>query len=121
MKGKGSDFWDAVIWSDETSVATMPKGKEALYWVHQSTEREDFPVDGQIVDGGFSIMFWGCFSKMGLGALVALEGSQNRKLNPPTQWQLRTRESSLIRFLVRVSLKFHTKIIFKCRPMYLTP
>jgi len=77
MKEKGSDFWDAVILSDETSVAAMTKGKEVLHWVHQSTKREDLPVNGQIVGGGFSVLFWGCFSKIGLGPLVALEGRQN--------------------------------------------
>jgi len=76
MKGKGSDFWDAVIWSDETSVAALTIGKE-VHRGYQSTKREDLPVNGQIVGGGFSVMFWGCFSKMGLGPLVALKGSQN--------------------------------------------
>jgi hypothetical protein len=69
MKGKGSDFWDTVVWSDETSVAAMAKGKEVKHWVHKSTKREDMPVNGQIVGGGFSVMFWGCFTKMGLGPL----------------------------------------------------
>jgi hypothetical protein len=59
MKGKGSDFWDAVIWSDETFVAAMSKGKEVLHWVHQFTKREDLPVNWQIVGGGSSVMLWG--------------------------------------------------------------
>ena len=35
------------------------------------------PVNSQVHLGGFSVMFWGCFSKVGLGPLVALEGSIN--------------------------------------------
>ncbi len=32
----------------------------------------------QIQAGGFSVMFWGCFSLYGTGPLVALEGNQNQ-------------------------------------------
>jgi len=35
------------------------------------------PINPQIQGGGISVMFWGCFSKLGLGALIALEGNQN--------------------------------------------
>lgn len=76
-KDKDMDFWDTVIWSDETSVKSMPNGKDVLYYSHWSTPRENLPINGQIQGGGFSVMFWGCFSKMGLGPLVALEGNQN--------------------------------------------
>ena len=34
-------------------------------------------MNAQVHSGGFSVMFWGCFSKVGLGPLVALEGSMN--------------------------------------------
>jgi transposase len=76
-RNKSSDFWDAVIWSDETTVRSMPMKKQVYFYVHQSTKREDIPVNGQVQGGGICVMFWGCFSKMGLGPLVALEGSQN--------------------------------------------
>jgi transposase len=43
--------------------------------VHSSVKKEDLPVNAQVHSGGFSVMFWGCFSKVGLGPLVALEGN----------------------------------------------
>jgi len=76
MIEKPREFWDRVIWSDETTVRQAPKGKDVFYHVHQNTDITTLPINAQIHSGGFSVMFWGCFSKIGLGPLVALEGSQ---------------------------------------------
>jgi len=46
--------------------------------VHASVPREDMPYNGQLQGGGFNVMFWGCFSKIGIGPLVVLEGVQNQ-------------------------------------------
>jgi transposase len=75
MSEKPKEFWDRVIWSDETTVRQAPKGKDVFVHVHQSTKSEDLQVNSQLHSGGFSVMFWGCFSKMGLGPLVVLDGS----------------------------------------------
>jgi transposase len=66
------------IWSDETTVRKCPQGKEILHRCHSSVLKENLPVAHQIQQGGFSVMFWGCFSLFGTGPLVALEGSQNQ-------------------------------------------
>lgn len=66
------------VWSDETTVRKMPKGREIYFRCHSSVDKENLPFNHQIQQGGFSVMFWGCFSSLGLGPLVALEGSQNR-------------------------------------------
>ena len=38
-------------------------------------EKENLPVNAQIHSGGFSVAFWGCFSRVGLSPLVALDGN----------------------------------------------
>ena len=74
---KDPEFWDYVIWSDETMVRSCPKSKDVFYKVNTNVCREILPVNPQVRTGGFSVMFWGCFSRMGLGPLVALEGNMN--------------------------------------------
>ncbi len=73
-----SDLVSKTIWSDETTVRQCPKDRDIQIRVHSSIPRENLPVNQQIQQGGFSVMFWGCFSAFGLGPLVALEGSQNQ-------------------------------------------
>jgi transposase len=77
MANFGDAFWNNVIWSDETSVQQCPKGKELILRVHSTNKNTLDMINPQIHSGGFSVMFWGCFSKLGLGPLVAIEGTMN--------------------------------------------
>ena len=73
----GPAFWDSVIWSDETTVRQRPQGKEMIVRVHSSNLDSMDMINPQIHSGGFSVMFWGCFSQLGLGPLVAIQGTMN--------------------------------------------
>jgi len=66
------------IWSDETTVRKQPAGRKLQFRVHQSIKREDLPSNAQIQQGGFGVMFWGCFSYLGRGPLVVVPGTQNQ-------------------------------------------
>jgi transposase len=69
--------WDLVIWSDETMVRKCSQGKEIYFWCHKDRETPPEFYNGQMQNGGFGVMFWGCFSRLGVGPLVVVEGSMN--------------------------------------------
>lgn len=71
------EWFDRIIWSDETTVRQCPQGKEQHQWAHINVKKENLPTNLQIHSGGFSAMFWGCFSSFGTGPLVSIEGSMN--------------------------------------------
>ncbi len=79
MSNYGPAFWDTVIWSDETTVRQLPQGKDLSIRVHNSELDKLESINPQIHSGGFSVMFWGCFSKLGLGPLVEVEGTMTAK------------------------------------------
>ena len=77
---KDVGFWGKVLWSDETMVRSIPNNKEIFHKVHKTVKKNDLPVNPQIQNGGFGVMFWGCFSRAGLGHLVAVDGIMNSNL-----------------------------------------
>ncbi len=74
---KDDAFFDTIIWSDETMVRSAPQGKEMKYWVHRTDPSPKIPKNYQIQNGGFGVMFWGCFSSFGFGPLVVVEGTMD--------------------------------------------
>ena len=72
---KHPDFWKYVIWSDETMVRSFSNSNDIFIKTNMSVSRENLPVNPQTQNGGVSVMFWGCFSRLGLGPLVAIQES----------------------------------------------
>lgn len=73
----GKDILGDVIWTDETMVRSHPNNHKQLYWCHEDTKRQDLPTHVKKHSQGFGVMFWGCFSKHGVGPFLALEGSMD--------------------------------------------
>ena len=71
------NFWNCVIWSDETSIQAIPQNSEVHIRVHKSIDSKEIPKKPRAQGGGFTVMFWGMFSIYGKGPLVALHGSVN--------------------------------------------
>ena len=44
---KGPEFWDDVVWSDETMIRSNPKNKDKFAKVHFSVSRENWPVNSK--------------------------------------------------------------------------
>jgi hypothetical protein len=74
--------WDSiyrVLWSDETSVTAYPTKRQVTVRVHQSCKDSDIPFIPKVQQGGFSVMFWGCFSRHAKGPLTVIEGKIDSK------------------------------------------
>ena len=56
---KGEDYWDSILWSDETNI-------------------NPFGTDG--VHGGGSVLLWGCMSAAGVGELHFINGIMNSQM-----------------------------------------
>jgi len=66
-----------ILWSDETSVTAFPKNRKMTVWVHSTVRESDRPINPTVQGGGFSVMFWGCFSRGVVGKLTVCDGSIN--------------------------------------------
>ena len=71
------EFWNQVIWSDETTVRSNPNSKEIFIKVHNSVKRKNLPFNTKSQNQGIGVMFWGCFSQQGLSKSVVIDGTLN--------------------------------------------
>lgn len=71
------EHFSKILWSDETSVTAFPKKRQLTIWVPRSMDKADRPINPTVQAGGFSVMFWGCFSKNHLGPLLEVQGKIN--------------------------------------------
>jgi hypothetical protein len=72
-----SESLNRVMWSDETSVTAYPTKRQITIRVHQSCNDSDIPFVPKLQQGGFSVMFWGCFSRYAKGPLTVVKGKIN--------------------------------------------
>lgn len=76
-RDKPQNFWNKVIWSDETKIELFGHNHKRYVWrgVNKAyDERNTIPT---VKHGGGSLMFWGCVSYKGTGNLVKVEGKMN--------------------------------------------
>ncbi len=68
---KDMDYWNHVLWSDETKINLFGSDGVKHVWWQLGKEYKDkciLPVK----HGGMSVMFWGCMSAMALGSYSSL-------------------------------------------------
>jgi len=73
------EFWDNMLWTDETTVRQMHSSQNDFSIVHESLNKDERPKKMTLQAGGFSVMFWGAMSSHGFGPLVEIEGNINAK------------------------------------------
>ncbi len=67
---KVMDYWNLVLWSDETKINVFCSDGVKRVWRKPGEEYKDKCVLPTVKHGGGSVMDWGCMSAAGTGELL---------------------------------------------------
>ncbi len=77
---KDMDYWNHVLWSDETNINLFGSDGVKRVWRQPGEEYKDKCVLPTVKHGGGSVMVWGCMSAAGTGELQFIEGTMNANM-----------------------------------------
>ncbi len=77
---KEMDYWNQVLWSDETKINLFGSDGVKRVWRQPGEEYKDKCVLPAVKHGGGSVMVWGCMSAAGTGELQFNEGTMNANM-----------------------------------------
>ncbi len=74
-KTKDMDYWNHVLWSDETKINLFGSDGVKCVWQQPGEEYKDKCVLPTVKHGGGSVMVRGCMSAAGTGEIQFIEGT----------------------------------------------
>ena len=74
---KGNEFWELVIWSDESKIELFGQNEARHVWRKRGTVYDPENTIPTMKHWGGSIMVWGCFTAHGVGNLHIIDGKIN--------------------------------------------
>ena len=77
---KDKDYWNHVLWSDETKINLSGSDRVKRVWRHSGEDYKDKSVLPTVKHGSGSVMVWGCMSAAGTGELQFIEGTMNANM-----------------------------------------
>ncbi len=77
---KNMDYWNHVLWSDETKINLFGSDCVKRVWWQPGEEYKVKCVLPTVKHGGGSVMVWGCMSAAGTGKLQFIEGTMNANM-----------------------------------------
>ncbi len=77
---KDMDYWNHVLWSDETKINLFGSDGVKRVWRQPGEEYKDKCVLPTVKHGGGSVMVWGCMSIASTGELQFIEGTMNANM-----------------------------------------
>uniref|UniRef100_A0A3P8Z4U9 Tc1-like transposase DDE domain-containing protein n=1 Tax=Esox lucius TaxID=8010 RepID=A0A3P8Z4U9_ESOLU len=77
---KDMDYWNHVLWSDETKINLFGSDGFKRVWGQPGEEYKDNCVLPTVKHGGGSVMVWGSMSAAGTGELHFIEGTMNANM-----------------------------------------
>ncbi len=78
---KDMDYWNHVLWSDETKINLLGSDGVKRVWWQPGEEYTDKCVLPTVKYGGGCVMVWGCMSAAGTGELQFIEGTMNANMH----------------------------------------
>lgn len=78
-KNDGPEFWNKVIFSDESKYNIFGSDGRKMIWRQKNKELEEKNLKATVKHGGGSVLVWGCMSARGVGKLHFIEGIMDHK------------------------------------------
>ena len=75
---KDSEFWNKVIFSDESKFNIFQNDGRILVWRKTNTEWELENMQSTVKHGGGGVMVWGCMADSGVCELVFIDGTMDK-------------------------------------------
>ena len=77
---KGIDFWNKVIFSDESKFSIYKSDRRVLTWKKKGEALQEKHIQSTVKHGGAGVMVWGCMSAAGVGELVFIDEVMDKNI-----------------------------------------
>ncbi len=77
---KDEDYWDSILWSDETKINVFGTDGFKTVWRRKGEEYKENCMVPTVKHGGGSVLMWGCMSAAGVGELHFIDGIMNSQM-----------------------------------------
>ncbi len=77
---KDEDYWDSILWSDETKINVFGTDGFKTVWRCKGEEYKEKCMVPTVKHGGGSVLMWGCMSAAGVGELHFIDGIMNSQM-----------------------------------------
>ncbi len=77
---KDEDYWDSILWSDETKINVFGTDAFKTVWRRKGEEYKEQCMVPTVKHGGGSVLMWGCMSAAGVGELHFIDGIMNSQM-----------------------------------------
>ncbi len=74
---KDEDYWDSILWSDETKINVFGTDGFKTVWRRKGEEYKEKCMVPTVKHGDGSVLLWGCMSAAGVGELHFIDGIMN--------------------------------------------
>uniref|UniRef100_A0A3Q2WGA4 Transposase Tc1-like domain-containing protein n=1 Tax=Haplochromis burtoni TaxID=8153 RepID=A0A3Q2WGA4_HAPBU len=71
---KDEDYWDSILWSDETKITVFGTNGFKTVWCHKGEDFKGKCMVPTVKHGSGSVLMWGCMSAAGVGELHFIDG-----------------------------------------------